>query len=144
MLFLNDCFFLLPEIYWIFSVIGLLLFSTTLTNKLKKVLVVKLGYVYIYLIGLFSFVLFCVPTLECSLLNYQYSSDLFTFSFKLLFLTFLSFCVYVTLGYFFFERVFFVEYYFLVGFFCISSFFLVSSNDFILFYLSIELQALIL
>lgn len=144
MFFLNDCFFLLPEIYWVSGVIGLLLFSTGLTDILKKILITKLGYVYIYLIGLFAYILFCIPVAEYSLLNYQYSSDNFIFFYKILFLILLSFCIYVSLDYFFFERLFFVEYYFLVGFFCVSSFFLVSANDFMLFYLAIELQALIL
>lgn len=45
---------------------------------------------------------------------------------------------------FFFERVYFIEYFFFLGFFCLSAFFLVSANEFIFFYLSIELQALIL
>jgi len=144
MIFLNDILFLLPEIYWVSGIIGLLLFSTTLINNFRKILIVKLGYFYLYLIALFGFLISCVPATEFSLLNYQYSHDLFTFSFKILFLCFLSFCVYTSLEYFFLEKVFFVEYYFLVGLFCISSFFLVSANDFMLFYLSIELQALIL
>lgn len=120
------------------------MFSTTLVNSFRKILIVKLGYFYLYLVALFGFLLSCVPATEFSLLNYQYSHDFFTFSFKILFLGFLSFCVYISLEYFFLEKIFFIEYYFLVGLFCISSFFLVSANDFMLFYLSIELQALIL
>lgn len=144
MIFLNDLFFLLPELFWIFSIIGFLLFSTVFTNKFRKILIVKLGYFYLYLIALFGVLISCVPVADFNLLNYQYSHDSFTFTFKLLFLVFLSVCIYLSFEYFFFEKVFFIEYYFLVGFFCISSFFLVSSNDFMLFYLSIELQALIL
>ena len=52
--------------------------------------------------------------------------------------------VYISLGYFFLERVFFTEYFFLLGVFCLSAFFLVSAGEFTFFYLAIELQALIL
>lgn len=142
--FLNDFFFLIPEIHWISSVVLMLLFSTFLTSKVRLVLVTNLGYLALFLILLFAFLIFNVPSLEYSLLHYQYTVTSFHFVFKLIFLFFLCLCLFFSLDYFFFERVFFVEYYFLVGLFSVSAMFLMSANDFILFYFTIELQALIL
>lgn len=99
---------------------------------------------FIFYIFCFMLLYFTLPTTEYALLNYQYVSDPFTFMVKLFFLILLILCVSISLDYYFFERIFFVEYYFLINFFCVSSFFLLSSNDLVLFYLSIELQSLIL
>ena len=85
-----------------------------------------------------------IPALEFSLFAYQYVSDGFNFYFKLGFLSFLVLVLYISFSYFLVERIFFIEYYFLIGLFCLSAFLLVSSNDLTMFYLSIELQALIL
>lgn len=144
MIFINDFLFLLPEIYWTFAVIALLLFSTTLSNLTKLVLITRLGYQFLFFVFCFFFVYLQVPTTEYALFGYQYISDNFIFSFKLVFLALLLIILLVSLNYFFLERIFFVEYYFLIGFFCISAFLLVSANDLIVFYLAIELQSLIL
>lgn len=144
MFFLNDCFFLIPEFFWISLVIAFLLFTTTMINKTHKILMQDFGYVYLYFIYLFGVVLLCVPSVEYSLLNYQYTNDQLLSCFKFVFLLMLAFCIYFSIDYFIKENVFFSEYFFLIGFFLVSSFFLVSAKDFLLFYLSIELQALIL
>lgn len=144
MLFFNDIFFLLPEIFWTLTVVSLLVFSTTLTNQFRVLLLPRLGGIFIFFLLCFAVLYLQMPVIEYALVNYQYVSDFFTLSFKLAFLIILLICLYVSLDYCFFERIFFVEYYFLIGFFCISSFLLISANDLVIFYLAIELQALIL
>lgn len=144
MVFLNDLYFLLPEFFWVACGVSLLIFGTTLTSKFRVTLITDIGYMFIFYIFCFMLLYFTLPTTEYALLNYQYVSDPFTFMVKLFFLILLILCVSISLDYYFFERIFFVEYYFLINFFCVSSFFLLSSNDLVLFYLSIELQSLIL
>lgn len=144
MTFVNDFLFLLPEVYWLLIIIALLLFSTTFSNLTKLIFITRLGYQFIFFLGCFIFVYLQVPTTEYALFSYQYVSDLFLFSFKIVFLFILMLLLVVSLNYYFFERIFFVEYYFLIGFFCVSAFLLASSNDLIVFYLAIELQSLIL
>jgi len=85
-----------------------------------------------------------LPTYDYFLLGYQYLSDPLSYTFKIVLTLFLILIVYVSLGYFFHERVFFLEYFFFVGFFLFSAFFLISANDFSMFYVVVELQALIL
>ena len=104
----------------------------------------RLGYIFICFVLYFAVLYVSLPTIEYAVLDYQYVSDQFAFSFKLVFLFLLILCVYSSIDYYFLERVFFVEYYFLIIFFCVSSFLLISSNDFTLFYLAIELQSLVL
>lgn len=144
MFFSNDLYFLLPELFWVLVGVSLLLFSTLLTTRLRLVLMPRLGYIFICFVLYFAVLYVSLPTIEYAVLDYQYVSDQFAFSFKLVFLFLLILCVYSSIDYYFLERVFFVEYYFLIIFFCVSSFLLISSNDFTLFYLAIELQSLVL
>lgn len=144
MLLLNDFFFLLPEIYLMFGSILILLAGTALINNLRLILINEFGYIFIYLLAILLYLFLNIPV-ECyCLLNYQYLSDTLSFFSKISFIFFLFFFVLISLNYFFLERIYFTEYYFLLGFLCLSAFFLMSSNDFFMFYFSLELQALIL
>lgn len=144
MLFLNDIFFLIPELTWLTIIVCLLLISTTFLSNVKVNLIAQLAFLMIFSIVLLALLYSQLPVNEFSLFNYQYLVEPLSSLFKLVFLFILALLVYVGLDYFYFERIFFVEYFFLVGFFCLSAFLLVSSNDLMVFYLAIELQSLIL
>lgn len=98
----------------------------------------------IFMLTLLMLVYMHLPAVEYLILNFQYGLDAFSYYFRLAILLFLCVAVYLSLSYFFFERIFFTEYFFFLGLFCLSAFFLVSANEFTFFYLAIELQALIL
>lgn len=144
MLFGFDYFFILPEIYFSFAIIIFLLFSVELLNHLKINALSVFNYFFQYLSIIFFFLFTQVPSFSCSLFNFSYVLDLFSVGFRVVIFIFFLLIIFFSFNYFFNERVYFVEYFFLVGFFLISAILLVSSNDFILFYFSIELQALIL
>lgn len=122
-------------------IVGALL--STSNNNVKIILMNLSG------LQIFAFITFFViyqqtPEYSYSLFNYTYSMDFFVYIFKLFVILFLIFVIYISIHYFYLERVFFFEYFFFISLFCMSLFGLVSASDFILFYLMIELQALIL
>lgn len=144
MAFNHDILFFLPEIYLIGVVILALLVGTFLTSKFSSVNVVSFGRFTLILLCALLYISLQLPTYDYFLLGYQYLSDSLSYFAKTFLILFLIGILYVSLEYFFHERVFFLEYFFFIGFFVISAFFLISANDFALFYLVIELQALIL
>jgi len=141
--FLNDFLFLLPEIYVSFFSILILLFGTWLRNQSFNIFVINLGYVFVFCLIIVLCILYYTPLDFCAL-SYQYNSTFLISLIKIFFICILLLSVLVSLNYFFVEKIFFIEYYFFLGLLIISAFFLMSSNDFILFYFSLELQALIL
>lgn len=142
-MFIIDYLFLIPELFLSLAVSVLLILGTSLTTSWRKILITNFGYLTIFLILLFFFLCLQLPAVEYCLLQYQYIATYFSFWFRILFLLLFVSCLALSLNYFFVERLFFIEYFFLVVLFCISSFFLISANDFVLFYLALELQALI-
>lgn len=123
---------------------GLLLFGTTFFFKFRLVLVNLLASIFSFLIFCSIFLYLQVPSYEFALFNFQLVNELLTFSFKILFLVLFLIFNKISVNYLLEEKLFFVEYFFLLGFFCVSSFLLVAANDLTVFYLAIELQALIL
>jgi NADH:ubiquinone oxidoreductase subunit 2 (subunit N) len=118
--------------------------GTGLVNNTRLVVINEFGCVFLYLLLIVFYLFSVIPVESYCLLNYQYLSDSLSLLSKLIFIFFLFFFIVVSLNYFSIERIYFVEYYFLLGFLCLSAFFLMSSNDFFMFYFSLELQALIL
>lgn len=144
MFFANDLLFFLPELYLMSLVILSLLVGTFITAIYANIAIISFGWFTLYLLFLLLYVGLQLPAYDYFLLGYQYLGDPLNYTFKGVLLLFLIIIIYVSMGYFFHERVFFLEYFFFVGFFIFSAFFLVSANDFSLFYIIIELQALIL
>lgn len=144
MLFSNDFLFLLPESFFAFSIVALLLFSVSLSNKLRLVLIYHVKYLMLFSLIVLAGLYISLPASEYILLNYQYSVDTFVTISRYVLLFFFSICLFLSADYFFVERVFFVEYFFLVGLFCLSAFALMASGDFLIFYFAVELQALVL
>lgn len=122
----------------------ILLYGTFATLANKRILIHTLGNFVVICLLLFAYIYSQLPVMDYMLLNYQYSLDAYAYSFRVILLVLMAAAVYLSVGYFFFERVFFTEYFFFIGVFCLSAFFLVSANEFTFFYLAIELQSLIL
>ncbi len=144
MFFANDILFFLPEIYLTCLVIISLLVGTFITAMFANIAIISFGWFTLYLLCLLLYVGAQLPVYDYFLLGYQYLSDPLNYTFKGVLLLFLIIILYTSMGYFFHERIFFLEYFFFIGFFILSAFFLLSANDFSLFYVVIELQALIL
>lgn len=141
---LSDFFFLIPELYLVFTAVTLLLLGTTLTTSSRLVLLPNFGYLTFWGFLLFGILCLEIPEYEYCLFYYQYVFTYFEFCARLLFLLLLLLILPLSINYFFAERIFFIEYFFLLSLFCVSSFILMAANDFIIFYFAIELQALIL
>lgn len=139
-----EYFFLLPEIFWIFSVISVLLLSTSWLQDFRLNLTGCLTWLFFYLSILLLILVYQLSDTAYSIFNFQYTFDSFVYQFKILFLIFFLLIVALLHNYFFYERLFFVEFFFLIGIFVISAFLLMAANDFMLFYFAVELQALIL
>jgi NADH-quinone oxidoreductase subunit N len=142
--YLNDFLYILPELY-VFAIISLLLILSTYCTKIFNQFFIKpTSYVFLYSQLLVILILFQSFNFNFSILNNHYVSDLLVFGGKCSFVLFLVICLYSFILYFKYEYIYLNEYIILFGFMLISSFCLLSSNDFFLFYLSLELQSLIL
>lgn len=143
-LIINDIFFILPEIFLLFSLIFILLFGAYYTEISREILINSIKAVSLVMYFFYAYATYALPDYNFCILNYHFLSNGFLIAFKLAFLflaiIFVNFASYAL----FKERLYYTEFFFVFGLMIISGIFLTFSNDLILFYFSLELQALCL
>jgi len=140
--FISVLFYMFPELYLFLIIVFSLIFNLSLKNYYNSFEFVNFSIYYILILLTFLFIILLSQFgISVSFFNNNFYIDPFiTFS-KLFILFCLIFVFLLSLDYFKFERFQITEYSVIVLLSLLGMFILVSANDFIVLYLSLELQS---
>ena len=138
-LFEGDWFFIIPEIFLLFSLLCLLSFCTIYKNNNIIPLTV---YLSIFIFFLLFYLYYNSISYNYEIFNSLFISNNYIITFKLFLILIVLVVLCLSIDYFFYENFKTFEYILLLNFSVFGMLLLLSSNDFISFYLALELQSL--
>jgi NADH-quinone oxidoreductase subunit N len=143
-MYLNDINFFFPELFLFVSNTFLLLYGTFQTlsfEKFEKTFIFSISYLCIYILCIAIILLIIQPLVTVEIfLNYILINFIKQF-FRILLVIFSIFLFFMFFNYFNFEKKFNFEYAIIIMYSLLGMLIIIDSNDFILFFLSLEFQS---
>ena len=141
-LFINDFFLFIPDLFWIFSILILLIFGLYFETIVKSLnlnrLIIELTLPVVFF-SIFFFLLFK----DINLLSlFSIKIDYFYVCFRLIFLFFFIFCLYSSKNIFIYDKMYIYEFSILLFLSAEGSFLMVMTDNLFIFYLALEMQNL--
>lgn len=138
----NELFIFIPDIFWIFAILNILLFSIWLSNYVKSLHISRLIIDLSVPIIIFSF-FFVYLFKDINLIStMNLKVDSFYFFFRILFLFFLLCCLIASKNFFLLEKIYLYEYSILILLAAEGSFLMLMTDNLFVFYLALEIQNL--
>ena len=140
--FSEEIFIFIPDIYWVFCIMLLMVVSVILSNNIKSLkiskLVIELTIPIIVLSFFFIFLFKDLNLISISTLKI----DSFYFFFRILFLSFFLFCLYTYRNAFFLDKIYLYEFPLILLLSVEGSFLMLMTDNLFTFYLALEMQNL--
>jgi NADH:ubiquinone oxidoreductase subunit 2 (subunit N) len=141
-IFFGEYIFILPDIFFIFSILFLLCFSLYFSSIIRSLkisqLIIDLSVPILILLLILCYIFFDLDVII--LLNFKI--DNFFIFCKLIFIFFLLICVYTSRYYFYLNKMYIYEYIFILLLSVQGGFLIMMSYDLFIIYLALELQNL--
>ena len=140
--FSHEFFMFIPDLFWIFSILNILIFSIILSNYIRSLHISRLIIDLSVPVVIFSF-FFIYFFKDMNLISVStLKIDGFYFFFRVLFLFFFLFCLISSRNYFFLEKIYLYEFPILLLLAAEGSFLMLMTDDLFIFYLALEIQNL--
>ena len=140
--FKSEFFIFIPDIFWIFAILNILLFSIWLSNYIRSLYISRLIIDLSVPVIIFSF-FFIFLFKDINLISIaNLKIDSFYFFFRILFLSFLMFCLIASRNFFLLDKIYLYEYPILLLLAAEGSFLMLITDNLFVFYLALEIQNL--
>lgn len=140
--FKSEFFIFIPDIFWIFAILNILLFSIWLSNYIKSLYISRLIIDLSVPVVIFSF-FFIFLFKDINLISAaNFKIDSFYFFFRILFLIFFMFCLIASKNFFLLDKIYLYEYPVLLLLAAEGSFLMLMTDNLFVFYLALEIQNL--
>jgi len=138
----EEIFMFIPDIYWVFSIMLIMIISIVLSNEIKSLKISKVVIELTIPIIIFSmFFIFLFKDINIISLS-TLKVDNFYFVFRSLFLLFLLFCLFSYRNFFFLDKIYLYEFPIILLLSVQGSFLMLMTDNLFTFYLAIEVQNL--
>lgn len=140
--FKQEFFIFIPDLFWVFSILNILIFSIILSNYVRSLYISRLIIELSIPVVIFSF-FFIYFFKDLNLISVStLKIDTFYFFFRLLFLFFFLFCLISSKNFFFLDRMYLYEFPILLFLSAEGSFLMLMTDNLFTFYLALEIQNL--